>query len=53
MKIKKRVVDTLLAGVPGFEPGNGGTKTRCLTTWLYPKDSDILARDLEFVNYLY
>src|SRR5690606_27709189 len=25
-----------LAGVPGFEPGNGGIKTRCLTAWLYP-----------------
>jgi hypothetical protein len=26
----------LLAGAPGFEPGNGGTKNRCLTTWLRP-----------------
>ena len=26
-----------MAGVPGFEPGNGGTKNRCLTTWLHPK----------------
>ena len=25
-----------MAGVPGFEPGNGGIKTRCLTAWLYP-----------------
>ena len=25
-----------LAGVPGFEPGNGGTKIRCLTAWLHP-----------------
>ncbi len=25
-----------LAGVPGFEPGHGGIKTRCLTAWLYP-----------------
>ena len=25
-----------LTGVPGFEPGNGGTKTRCLTTWRHP-----------------
>src|SRR5262245_31684896 len=25
-----------VAGAPGFEPGNGGTKTRCLTTWLRP-----------------
>lgn len=26
-----------MAGVPGFEPGNAGTKNRCLTAWLYPK----------------
>ena len=26
-----------LAGVAGFEPTNGGIKTRCLTAWLYPK----------------
>ena len=25
-----------MAGVPGFEPGSGGIKTRCLTAWLYP-----------------
>ncbi|GAC12917.1 hypothetical protein GLIP_0265 [Aliiglaciecola lipolytica E3] len=25
-----------LAGVAGFEPTNGGIKTRCLTAWLYP-----------------
>src|SRR5262249_4568844 len=25
-----------LAGAPGFEPGNGGIKIRCLTTWLRP-----------------
>ncbi len=23
-------------GVLGFEPRNGGTKTRCLTTWRHP-----------------
>src|SRR3546814_132498 len=23
-----------LVAPPGFEPGNGGTKTRCLTAWL-------------------
>ena len=27
-----------MAGVAGFEPTNGGIKTRCLTTWLYPKE---------------
>ena len=25
-----------LAGVPGFEPGNPGIKTRCLTAWPPP-----------------
>jgi hypothetical protein len=25
-----------LTGVLGFEPRNGGTKTRCLTAWLHP-----------------
>ncbi len=25
-----------MAGVQGFEPQNGGIKTRCLTAWLYP-----------------
>ena len=27
---------TTLAGAPGFEPGNGGIKIRCLTTWRRP-----------------
>jgi hypothetical protein len=26
-----------LAAAPGFEPGNGGIKIRCLTTWLRRK----------------
>ncbi len=26
----------LMAGVQGFEPQNGGIKTRCLTAWLHP-----------------
>src|SRR5436305_10781260 len=25
-----------MTGAPGFEPGNGGIKIRCLTTWLRP-----------------
>src|SRR5581483_8277476 len=25
-----------LAGAPGFEPGNGGFKVRCLTAWRRP-----------------
>jgi integrase len=28
-----------LAGVAGFEPTNGGIKTRCLTTWRHPSIS--------------
>ena len=28
--------DKQMAGAPGFEPGNGGIKIRCLTTWLRP-----------------
>jgi integrase len=28
--------DEELAGVAGFEPTNGGIKTRCLTTWRHP-----------------
>ena len=26
-----------MAGAVGFEPTDGGTKNRCLTTWLRPK----------------
>ena len=33
-----------LAGAPGFEPGNGGIKIRCLTTWLRPKTPRCLSR---------
>ena len=29
-------MDHIMAGVAGFEPTNGGIKTRCLTAWLYP-----------------
>ena len=25
-----------MAGVEGFEPSNGGIKSRCLTAWLHP-----------------
>lgn len=28
----------LLTGALGFEPRDGGTKTRCLTTWLRPNE---------------
>src|SRR5690606_40215900 len=30
-----------LAGAPGFEPVNGGTKNRCLTAWLRPNMSRV------------
>jgi hypothetical protein len=30
----KHLTNAKLAGLPGFEPGNHGTKTRCLTAWL-------------------
>ena len=33
-----------LAGAPGFEPGNGGTKNRCLTTWRRPNPRNVLSR---------
>src|SRR5690554_5460155 len=26
----------IMAGAPGFEPGNDGVKVRCLTAWLRP-----------------
>ncbi len=33
---KPRMSEALkVAGVPGFEPGNGEIKTRCLTAWRY------------------
>jgi hypothetical protein len=31
-----------LTGALGFEPRDGGTKTRCLTTWLRPKNFTVL-----------
>ena len=33
-----------LAGVPGFEPGNAGIKTQCLTTWRHPKNQPAASR---------
>jgi hypothetical protein len=30
--------------VPGFEPGNGGTKNRCLTAWRHPNWSARIAK---------
>lgn len=35
-----------MAGAPGFEPGDGGIKIRCLTSWLRPNlgGADHIAR---------
>src|SRR5580658_7688871 len=30
----------VVAGVEGFEPSYDGIKTRCLTTWRHPNDSN-------------
>ncbi len=30
-----------LAGAPGFEPGNVGTKNRCLTAWRRPNSEHV------------
>ena len=32
-----------LVGAPGFEPGNGGTKNRCLTAWRRPIRAALIA----------
>ena len=34
--IPKKFDSFLMAGAEGFEPPNGGTKSRCLTTWRRP-----------------
>ena len=36
----------MLAGAPGLEPGNGGIKIRCLTTWLRPNAQTAGAFDI-------
>ncbi len=36
-KVKNYLVILNMTGVEGFEPPNGGTKNRCLTTWRHPK----------------
>ena len=35
-----------VAGVVGFEPTNGGTRTRCLTTWRHPSGVFIITHFL-------
>src|SRR5215218_9075294 len=37
-----------LAGAPGFEPGNGGTKNRCLTTWRRPSSPVVPESDATY-----
>ncbi len=39
-----------LAGAPGFEPGNGGIKIRCLTTWLRPKERRTILAEAWQIN---
>jgi hypothetical protein len=42
-------------GAEGFEPPNGGTKNRCLTTWRRPSDSwdvDSLAERTPMLSFL-
>ena len=34
-----------MAGVAGFEPANGGIKTRCLATWRHPNETAMSVRD--------
>ena len=43
-----------MAGVQGFEPRNGWTKTNCLTAWRYPNilKAEIIALLFVFVNIL-
>ncbi len=36
MKMLNLYFSLFLTGALGFEPRDGGTKTRCLTTWLRP-----------------
>ena len=47
---------SFLAGMEGFEPPNGGTRTRCLTTWRHPIGKTILAkklRKIKLVDFLF
>ncbi len=40
-----------MAGVSGFEPENGGIKTRCLTAWLYPNTGCITKTKDDWLGY--
>ncbi len=37
-----------MAGAAGFEPANGGTKSRCLTTWPRPSMVALAATGLPY-----
>ena len=39
-----------MAGAPGFEPGNAGTKNRCLTAWRRPNEPPYLHKALGGCN---
>ena len=39
---EKRSASLELAGAAGFEPANGGTKSRCLTTWRRPNSRALI-----------
>ena len=39
-----------LAGAPGFEPGNGGIKILCLTTWLRPITPRLEGKQVTYVD---
>ena len=42
-----------MAGVPGFEPGNAGIKTLCLTTWRHPNYILIVPYDRMLLRLFY
>ena len=41
-KPRRAGATSCVAGVEGFEPPNGGIKTRCLTTWRHPSVETLL-----------
>jgi hypothetical protein len=48
LNIQRDALDALLlygAGEAGFEPTNGGSKVRCLTTWRLPNVNYSIAED--------
>src|SRR5258708_5538623 len=41
-----------VAGAPGFEPGNGGIKIRCLTAWLRPSFTELICANLKYYQWI-